>query len=393
MKKIFENIVFKHQKQVACIGVLLSGKNEWKISVIRAKRAGDEIRIVDAAENLKDLTEASKLVSRNIPVILHLDGWGVLIKDYKGVNGAIPIDNKEFFLKEFAGMNEGGTYFSIVRVDLLKSIIDECSCASMDVIAISAGPSNVALLSPYFKENQELITGKWKIILNKGNIISCDATGHEIQTQYNLGGESITSGLLPLFADVVSFFSGDRESDVLIDTYREEYVYGRLIKYITALSLSSMLFLLLFNFILWNSLRNRNNELTSRATRNEHLLAMLEEKSKELKEKKMLVIHYIGSSERTHYAWYADQLCSILPSGLRLTMMAVQPLTRKPKPYIPIEYKTRSIAIEGDANHMAEISDWMDRIKKEEWVKKVELISFYADDEKAQGHFKLQINY
>ena len=140
-------------------------------------------------------------------------------------------------------------------------------------------------------------------------------------------------------------------------------------------------------------LRNRNTELTYEVARNEQLLSQLSEKEKEFRVKENLVVQYIGTNSKTHYSWYADKLGSTLPSGIRLTLLDIQPLVKKQKTGIAIEYKNRQIEVEGDSRNMSEISEWVKSIDREKWAKKVELISFFTDNDQATGHFKLQIKY
>ena len=73
--------------------------------------------------------------------------------------------------------------------------------------------------------------------------------------------------------------------------------------------------------------------------------------------------------------------------------MDIQPLTKKQKPGVAITYKNRQIEVEGDATNMSEIGGWVKAIETEKWVKHVELISFFTQNDQATGHFKLQINY
>lgn len=393
MKAYFENIVFKRQKKVLCVGIFLINRNDWRISFIQSKLHNNEINIVASAENLKELKDSKELMGDHVPVILHIDGWGVLIKENGTDNNSIPIDGKEFFLKEYSNPNGNGSYFSIIRIDLLNSIIDFCSSASLHVTGVFLGPFNVGLLSPYFENENEIRAGKWNLALNQGFIHSFHAAGVENETTYSIGGDSITSGLLPLYGDIVAFFSGDRVNNPIIAKSREEYVYGRLIKYLGVTSLGVVLLLLLVNFFIWDSLRQRSTALTSEVASNVQLLSQLEEKKLELKEKESLVAQYIGTNEKTHYAWYADRLGATLPSGIHLTGMDIQPINRKLKNGVPIEYQSRLIEVEGNAENMSQISEWINAIRKENWAKQVELISFHSDNEQAKGHFKLQINY
>ena len=393
MKAFVENTVFKRQKKVLCVGIFLVNRNEWKISAILAGIHKDEINIISAAENLNEWKEAGEILQQDIPVILHVDGWGVLAKDNGTENSSIPIDNNEFFLKEYPKQDGNGAYFSIIRNDLLKSIIDYCKAAPLNITGISLGPFNVSLLSSFFDEDKEIKAGKWKITLGKGYIKTLLADDIENESIHDIGGDKVTSGLLPLYASIVAFFSGERESNFQITQSREAFIYSRLVKYISVVSLSLILLLLLLNYFVWDSLRNKNAELTFEVTRNEQFISQLAEKGKELKDKENLVAQYIGPNSKTHYSWYADRLGSLLPSGIRLTLLDIQPLSKKQKDGIAIVYKNRLIEVEGDARNMSDISEWVRAISNEKWAKQVELISFFTENDQTLGHFKLQIKY
>ncbi|HEY3390352.1 MAG TPA: hypothetical protein VGK38_12310 [Prolixibacteraceae bacterium] len=393
MKAILENIVYKYQNQVLCVGIFLVNRNEWKISAIRARIHNNEINIVSAVENLKEMKEAGEILHHDIPVILHIDGWGVLVKDNAMENSSIPIDNKEFVLKEHPKPDGGGSYFSIIRIDLLKSILDLCGTVSLNITGLSLGPFNVALLSSFFEKGKGIKAGKWNLTLNDGYISSLLAENTETESIHNIGGDNVSSGLLPLYATIVAFFSGERGNNDLITKSKEEFVYGRLVKYLITCSFPFVLLLLLLNFFIWDNLRNRNTELTFEVARNEQLLSQLAAKEKEIKMKENLVVQYIGTNSKTHYSWYADKLASSLPPGIQLTLLDIQPLNKKEKPGIAIEYKNRLIEVEGDTGNMSEISEWVKEIDQGKWAKQVELISFFNESDRTTGHFKLQIKY
>ena len=393
MKAFVENMVFKRQTKVLCVGIFLVNRNDWKISVILARIHKNEINIISVAENLNELKDAEEILQQDIPIILHIDGWGVLVKDNSTENGSIPIDNNEFFLKAYPKQDGSGSYFSVIRNDLLKNIIDYCKSGSLNITGISLGPFSMALLSPFFEEGKEIKAGKWKITLSKGYINTLTAEDIDNESTYYIGGDNVTSGILPLYAAIVAFFSGESESNFLITKSRETFIYGRLVKYLSISSLSILLLLLLINYFVWDSLNNRNTELTFEVTRNEKFISQLAEKGKELKEKENLVAQYIGPNSKTRYSWYADRLGLLLPSGIRLTLIDIQPISKKQKNGIAIIYTNRQIDVEGDAANMSDISAWVKAIGNENWAKQVELISFFTENDQTLGHFKLQIKY
>jgi hypothetical protein len=393
LKAFFENIVFNHQKQIACIGIYLISRDEWKFSIINVRNKKNEISIVSSIVNLKELKKDAEIIPADIPVLIHIDGWGVLIKESGTENNSIPLDNPEFFVKEYPKAEGKGSYFSIIRTDLLKRIMDYINSVSIPIAGLSFGPFHTGLIAPFLENGEEIKSGKWQLALKNGHIVKLESTGIEPNVQYDIGGDKVTSDLLPLYTSLISFFSGERDNNPFIVRYKDEFVYGRLTKYIGLGALFFILFLLLINYFIWDNLRNRNSELMLEIARNEQFLSRLTDVKKELKEKENLVFQYIGTTEKTHYSWYADRLALILPHGIRLTLLDIQPVSKKTKPGIAIIYKNRQINVEGDTRNLSEIGDWVKAIGSEIWVRKVELISYSKENEQGLGHFKLQIDY
>jgi hypothetical protein len=393
VKAFVENIVIKNQKQALCIGIYLVNREEWKFSVIHVRKEKDEVCIISSYENLDELESGENILNSDLPLILHIDGWGVLYKNKEVDYNSIPFNNPDFYIKEYNGPESKDTYYSIIRADLLKSVIDSCSLGSLSPSGLSFGPFNVGLIAPFLENSEKIKAGKWRLIMQDRQVNLLVSEGLDPFEQYQLGNELITSNLLPLYSSVIAFFSGEREENDLVKKSRDEFIYSRLIKYIGLGTLFVMMFILLLNFLLWSSLRRKNSELTMDIARNEQLILKLDEKKKEFKDKENLVAQYIGTSEKTHYSWLADRLSAIMPPGIRLGILDIQPLSKKPKAGVAIDYRIKEIIIEGDAVNLNEISGWVKTLNKESWVKKVELISFSTENEKDLGHFKLQIDF
>jgi len=391
LKTFLENIVFKLQKEVICLGIYLVDKEERRISLLRAKIHGGEIKLVAAFKNLASLKEAAALIPPGMPVILHLDGWGVLIKDHGLGNGSISAGNPDFIIREYQRGEGEESCFSVIRRDLLENLQAWCASEGVILTGFAFGPFSVALLAQFFRADDPVKAGKWEISLKNGHVSTLTAQGTDEEKSYDIGGDQINSGLLPLYASAVRFFTGEKENNSFISRFWESFVYRKLLGYLAGGAFLFLLTLLLANFILWNNLRNKNMRLMSEVTQNERLLTELNEYQKEIREKEELVLHYIGSGGKTHHAWYADRLASTLPTGIHLTILEIQPPVKKPKPGISIEYQNNQVDLEGDAPGMSEVTDWIRILERERWVKQVELVSYLTEKETTRGHFKLRI--
>lgn len=393
MRALVENIVLKHQKEVACLGISLLSRNDWRFSLLRIKVHKNEITLHSSAQNLVDFESIKKESLKDIPIVLHVDGWGILIKNNRTEGNSIPVNNEEFYIREYPGSNEKEKWYSIIRTELLSSLMEFGRSNSLNIVELKIGPFDVPVLSGYFETGKEIKAGKWKLNLNQGLIDSLSSDGQEDETIYDIGGDSISSGLLPLYASAAAFFSGESEYHPLLLKSRESFLYGKMIKYLSLISLTAILLILMINFVIWDNFQKRNIELTANVARFEQLLNQMTGKEKELKEKENLILQFIGENPKAHFSLYADRLASILPSDIRLTLMDIQPLKKKQKSGRANEYLNNQIEIEGETNSMSAISQWVKEIGNEKWVKKVELISYNSDKEKLIGLFKLLIQY
>ncbi len=393
MKPFVENIIFKHQKKVLCIGLNLVSREKWKISAVYCKKQKNEVSVESIFEETDDLNQLAIRLPGNVPVMLQLDGWGILLKENNGRN-SIPLNDKEFCVREYSGLSKNGSFYSIIRQDLLNLILDIFKEKSFHIVGLSFGPFNVMLLHSFFDNTRSVKAGKWILTLQDNHISSLGSGEPDQNTTYNFGGDVISSAMLPVYATAIAFFqSPESEETGCITIQRNEFLYSKLTNYLIVISLSLLLFLLLINYFIWDTLRTANTQLLSEVTRNEVLLSELKNKEQELKEKEILVAQYVGTEDQTHFSWYADQLAATLPPGIQLSLLEIQPVGKKVKAGAPIEYEGRSIEIEGDTSDPNDISEWVKAIRGKEWIKHVELVSFINEMDKGTGHFKLQINY
>ena len=400
MKFNIDRHILKRTSRVIGLGITFLTRDDWRFSVLELKRTKQEIQIVSQTERQSDWDAVKNYFQSDVPVVLHLDGAGILLRD-TGREGQLaedgntfPSDDTEFIVRRYAKADETGELVSIMRTELLQAVLDFCVKNGINVVDLKFGPFPVTSIIPLIAHvDGEVIAGHWKLLVKDGHLHSFSAISDESQVIYSIEGEEVSSGVIAVLAVVIQFFSGAIDDIPLLGKPREEYTYGYLLKKGGIVVLGMLLLFLTVNYFVWDNLRGRYAGLRMQVANNENYLTELSGLESKLKKKQFFVDKYIGNDVSTRFSFYADRLASTLPASIRLTRMELQPLMQKPKEGKAILYREKTISVEGTSSQMTAISRWIKSLRNEKWVKEVELISYSVDEKQHAGNFELKIKF
>ncbi|GET22008.1 PilN domain-containing protein [Prolixibacter denitrificans] len=400
MKLNLDRHILKRTSRVTGLGITFLTRDDWRFSVVELKRTKQEIQILSQTESQNDWDAVKSYFKPDIPVVLHLDGVGILLRDaelegHASENGSsFQSDDSDFIVRRYAKGDGTGELVSIMRTELLQTVLDFCENNGVNVVDLKFGPFPVAAIIPLLPTvSSEVITGRWKLLLKDGKLHSFSANSDESRVTYSIEGELVSSSVIALLAACLQFLSGDMDDIPLLGKPREEYTYGYLLKKGGIVVLGVLLLFLTVNYFVWDNLRSRYAGLRMQVSNNENYLTELSGLESKLKKKQFFVDKYIGNDVSTRFSFYADRLASTLPGSIRLTKMELQQLMQKPKEGKAILYQEKTISVEGTSRHMTAISRWIKRIRSEDWVKEVELVSYSVDDRHHTGNFELEIKF
>jgi len=390
--------IVKRTSRVTGLGITFLTRDDWRFSVVELKRTKQEIQIVSQTEGQSDWDAVKGYFKPDVPVVLHLDGAGILLRDTGGQvsenENSFPSEDADFVVRRYAKADGLGELVSIMRTDLLQTVMDFCAKNGINVVDMKFGPFAVASIIPLLANaGEELVAGRWKLYVKDGQLHSFSANSDESRVTYSLEGEQVSSNVIAVLAACLQFFSGGLDDIPLLGKPREEYTYGYLLKKGGIAVLGILLLFLTVNYFVWDNLRGRYAGLRSQVANNENYLNELAGLESKLQKKQFFVDKYIGNDLATRFSYYADRLAFTLPAPIRLTRMEIQPLMQKPKEGKAILYREKTISIEGVSGQMTAISLWIKALRKEEWVKEVELVSYSVDEKQHTGNFELEIKF
>jgi hypothetical protein len=395
MYPFLENKILKHVKAVAGISVHLISSDEMRFSFVLLRRQKGLLTIENQQEMLTSLEELKKNIPNKVPVLLSIDGWGVLVKKIlfksEDQNDSLYNSNDFEIRKFFTGENKNG-YMSVIRQDLLKDLITNIKTIGAGLLGVDFGPyAGIQLLMALNKEGEFRI-GNRLVHIKNGMAEDIKGVSDSESSIISIGEDIISSALFTGYAMGALFFAGGLQGLEGGTEPINEFLYKKLIYYMTIMSLSVLLFGLLTNYFAFSHYQTRLAMLDSQFETDQSLYHKLEESEKDLKQKEKL-IESSGLSGHTSFAFFADRLAFLMPPQIVLEGMNFQPLEKKLKKGQEATFSERLITITGRTPESLLINDWIRSIKNEKWVRSVDMVYYGQEEKSINALFKLEIKF
>jgi hypothetical protein len=296
----------------------------------------------------------------------------------------------EFFSYE---QNSGKGFVAILRKELFTTVKESLNELSVDMLMIEAGPLEVGLLIPILGLNGWQIAGQYKVRFEDDEIREIKALNKEENGNYKIGDDIISSVHLPVFALAINILSGEAVAENADNKhFIDEFSYKKMIEFLGIGALVILFFGLVINYFLFDYYHKKYNQISGEYSLNETLIRKLDQKQDELAGAEELMLK-VGLEGQTRFAWFADRLVQLMPSGIILTRLSIQPPDGKLQQGYEMEVKENTIIIEGQTTETLNVHRWVQHIKREEWVEDVEFTSFSQGESKEQAIFSLELIY
>jgi hypothetical protein len=372
---------------------LIKSENEESYNVLTVKKKGNKVTIVSMSY-YTDFEEFKKHTDQNLPVLLLINGKGVLNKAFdfnneSDVNWYKNIDLNSIYHTSLKGLNID--FISFSRKNIINETIEKFKKHNFEIIDVYLGSFMSSIFINSIKK--EAILSNDLLLEFKNDrlhnfVKQTDTTKKE---NYIIGNETITNTFLPLYATVINFFIQSKEiSKTKIETLNtDEIIYKKAFKYFGISILSGFLISLLISFILIQYYSSKNAELTIQnvfTDKNyQHTLDL--EKQKENKQKILLDS---GFSSSKFLSFYSYEIIKIVPNDVSLTVLEITPLTKETKSNQKLIFESNTINVKGQTFNESSFNSWMESLKKMNWLENFEIISL-KKDKKNESQFEVKI--
>ena len=396
---------YKWIKGQAAFGVelLFSAKDSYTIIATELIATKDGLSV---ARKFVDITlhELVKENTKKLPVCFSVGGKGVIHKKVKYdeytkeqelLNQVLPNASlNDFYLQQFF-INTNECWVSIIRKDLLDSLIAEIETSGLFGIQVYLGPFVLECTIPLI-DKPLLLTATHELLIENGNIVQMDSLGSVSGgEEYLIEGESVNSHELIAFATALTHFIPSGRLTTIsagkVSEIKDEFLNKN--KY-TAVGFSMLVLFFLItivNMLVSNSYRDANNELQYQVNSKQKYVAELATLKDELKIKEQFV-HNSGIARASKISYYADQIALSIPETIQLDRLFINPLEKRITKAEDILFNYNKIKVRGTVNRSIELNNWVKKIKQYEWTGDINIISFVQDNLKTAGEFEIEIN-
>ena len=335
------------------------------------------------------------VISKNI----HTDRFEILLEELKGqkhlfliINDAqilskkvASIGNNEKVLvrKAFPSIvltdfyyevyqNTQHSFICIARKDSIDKIINSYQQKGISVIDFSLGNLAIQNLHP-FVENRTLFSSNAQIKFDS-NAICTIQKGSISNKNYNINDLEVThTAILPL-AGIICYYTKNKAS-ILHTALEKQYFHRRFFDLGLQTGLSFLLGLLLINFFLFSSYRNKVNTITGALQLSETYKNQLHTLQEEVMLKNRLLAS-VQSASNSKLSLYIDELGISTPPTILLSQFYYQPVIGIQKKDTPISFKKNQLIVKGVSKENEDFSNWISFLEQKKWIKNISIHAY-----------------
>lgn len=385
---------------------LFSKRKSMESQIWTAILLKNERGLVKVEKTLSDVTDLSEIrdqFGKNYPVLLGLEGNGIL---HKGLTSE-QLENEDilqqilpnarqgdFYLQKIE--RENGAWASLIRMDILEEILNQIKDLELNVVSVHLGLFHVNNLAEAIElQNNHLTIAGNKYAFANNILESVSATSDKDFIPFEQFDDKPTSPLLfAAHSTALIYFSGFNE---LLSEFPEsvtngfeEFKYKQMFTGGLKIALAIFMAGLLLNFFLFDHYSSKFDELSEHASYNSMQIKKLEELKEEFSRKELFYSdgNYANS---TAISFYADRLAEKIPNTILLEKMAVNPVQKLTSKNKHAGYRSNIIHIKGQTGKEKSLNAWIAELQKLNWIEEVVIVDYIYKGSGKPAKFELDI--
>ncbi|WP_343696895.1 hypothetical protein [Flavobacterium sp.] len=369
-------------------------KEDYEIyNLLTIKKKANKISI-GAKLTFENFESLTKTIDKKLPVLIVVDGKGVLNKeiDFENetdLNWQKNIDYNAIYYTDIKGLKSN--FISFCRKNIIEESISSFQKNGFQVIDVYVGSFLSALLNSALKKDV-LFSSDLKLEFQDEKLISFSKQNENVQSvNYQIGEDTVSSSFLPLYGSVVHFFIKQKEVSKTVNPSlnSEELVYKKAFNILGLVMLCGFLGSLLISYFLIQYYGTKNSELnlqTVYSNQSYQLILNLEAQ----KEKKLNLLKESGVLSSKFLSFYSYEIIKTIPGNISLNELNVIPLKEEYKENKKALFNNGIIIIKGETFEESSFNNWLENLKKMDWLKNFEIISL-KKDKKNKSIFEIKI--
>lgn len=335
-----------------------------------------------------------KTADKKIPLIIVIEGKSVLNKEINfeneaDVNWQKNIDYSAIYYTDIKGANSN--FISFCRKNIVDETISKFHENGFQIVDVYIGSFLAALLNNVLKK-EVIIASDLRLEFENEKLLSFSKQNEIIKsTDYKIGHEIVSNIFLPLYGTIIHFFVKPKEVSKTINPNlnSEELIYKKAFTTLGITILIGFLISLSISYFLIQYYGTKNSELnlqTVYSNQSYQLILDLEAK----KEKKLNILKETGFLSSKFLSYYGYEIIKSIPDNISLNELNIVPLKEEYKENKKAFFDSKTIIIKGETYQESSFSNWLEGLKKTDWLQRFEIISL-KKDKKNKSIFEIKI--
>jgi hypothetical protein len=374
------------------VGVIKKDNRE-SYNVLTVKKKANKIDVVTMV-TFDTFMEFSKSIDTKLPILLVVDGKGVLNKEINfnneaDINWQKNIDFSSIYHTSLKGSTSN--FISFCRKNIVEDTITKFKNKGFQVVDVYTGSFLSALLFTSIKSETIISNDLFLEFDNEKLVRFSKQTEVTKKGHYSIGKESISSSFLPLYGALIHFFIQTKEvSKTKNETLNiEEIIYKKALNVFGITMLVGFLTTLLASYLLIQHYASKNAELNLQNVYSNQSYQLILDLEKQ-KEKKQDILKESGGLSSKFLSYYGYEIIKGIPEDIILTEINITPLNKETKANQKMTFEAKAIIVRGATFKESSFNSWMEGLKKMNWLQYFEIISL-KKDKKNKSQFEVKI--
>lgn len=393
-----------------CVGAEIHFEQSGEMDCFLCEASIDKSRLTignktKAQGALKDILP--KILKK--PIALTLTGKGILIKKTNkteilsspNLDQVFPnLKAEHFYIQNF--ISGESSFIALVRKETVDRLLEAFAAAGLQVLSLSLGPFCVSHIL------DQLNTYGNKFVFNGHSVEYTKelawidyvySPGLKSEFPIKIDIEPIAEDMIIAYASAFQLLMYDNLDAIETSVDKTAFAHSEFreslkFKSRSVAILGFFFIVLLVNIFVFNYYNEQNQGLSLTAGQSSTNMESIQQLQSGIQSQEKL-IQELGWNKGISYAYLCDQIGQSTPSNVRLLELTVNPALTESNLTLgkTIVYETGKIKVSGQVTDVKTINDWMYLLKDKPWVKKINLESFFPDEQKQVQKFTLTIIY
>ncbi|RXR21258.1 hypothetical protein EQG63_04785 [Flavobacterium amnicola] len=367
------------------VGVIRKDNDET-YHVLTIKKRANAISIL-AKRTFKNIEELQSKIDSKLPVLLVVDGKGVLNKQINfneeaDINWQKNIDYNSIYFTSYK--TENSSFISFCRKNVIDEITSTFKSHNLQLVDVYVGSFLSSLLYKSIQENT-ILSGDLELEFEEDALVSfTKKETSPVPKKYTIGSDVIYNYELPLYGALVHFFitSKNVEKTQNSNLTLEEVIYKKAFNYFGIFMLVAFFTSLLFSYGLIQFYGSENNELNLQNTYSNQSYQKILNLEKQ-KQEKLNIINQSGTFSNKYLSFYVYEISRSVPNTIALSELHVFPAGKEIKAEKKINFESNTIRVKGSTYNEDDLNQWLKSVKENNWVRNFEIVSLKKDKNNA----------